>query len=121
MKRNPVIPFALIAVLGILAMVIVSSVGINEREAIQNEENGEETEETAAAPEEMYQQSCSSCHGGDLEGANGPNLQEVGSKYEAEEIQEIIINGKGGGAMPAGLYTGDDAAKLAQWLAEEHQ
>ncbi|WP_082233810.1 cytochrome c550 [Halobacillus massiliensis] len=120
MKRNPLIPFALIAVLGIVVMVVVSSVGVNERQAIQNEESGEE-EETAAGPEEMFQDSCASCHGGDLEGANGPNLQQVGSKYDAAEIQEIIENGKGGGAMPAGLYTGDDAATLAEWLAEEHQ
>ncbi|WP_101844311.1 cytochrome c550 [Halobacillus sp. Marseille-P3879] len=121
MRRNPVIPFALIAVLGILVMIVVSSVGINEREAIENAEDGEESEETAAGPEEMYEQQCSSCHGGDLEGQNGPNLQEVGSRYDASEIQDIIENGKGGGAMPAGLYTGDDAATLAEWLAEEHQ
>ncbi|ASF39934.1 cytochrome C [Halobacillus halophilus] len=122
MRRNPVIPFAIIAVLGIVAMIIVSAAGINQREAIQNEEEngGEQQQEetTNANPEEMFQSQCASCHGGNLEGGTGPNLTEVGSRYSAEEIQDIIVNGKGS-AMPAGLYTGEKAAALAKWLAEK--
>ncbi|RWZ60053.1 cytochrome c [Halobacillus fulvus] len=119
MRRNPVIPFAIIAVLGIVAMIIVSAAGINQREAIQNEEEngGEQQEETASAdPEQLYQNQCASCHGGDLSGGVGPNLQDVGSRYSAEEIQDIIVNGKGN--MPAGLYTGEEATAVAEWLAE---
>ncbi len=123
MRKNPVIPFAIIAVLGIVAMIIVSAAGINQREAIQNqEENGgeqqEESGETASgSPEEMFQSKCASCHGGNLEGGVGPNLTEVGSRYSAEEIQDIIVNGKG--SMPPGLYTGEQATQLAEWLAEK--
>ena len=40
MRKNPVIPFAIIAVLGIVAMIIISAAGINQREAIENEEEG---------------------------------------------------------------------------------
>lgn len=121
MRKNPVIPFAVIAVLGIVVMIIVSAAGINQREAIQNEEEGgggHQEETVDANPEEMFQSKCASCHGGDLSGGAGPNLQKVGSRYSAEEIQDIIINGKGS-AMPAGLYTGEQAAKLAEWLAEK--
>ena len=71
-----------------------------------------------ASPEELYQNQCASCHGGDLGGGAGPNLQEVGSRYSAAEIEDIIINGKGS-AMPAGLYTGEQATQLAEWLAEK--
>ncbi|MCA0970056.1 cytochrome c [Halobacillus litoralis] len=125
MRKNPVIPFAVIAVLGIVAMIIVSAAGINQREAIQNqEENGGEHQEesggdTAASsdPEQLFQNSCASCHGGDLSGGAGPNLQEVGSRYSAEEIQDIIVNGKG--SMPPGLYTGEEAQIVAEWLAEK--
>ncbi|CDQ18025.1 cytochrome c550 [Halobacillus karajensis] len=120
MRKNPVIPFAIIAVLGIVAMIIVSAAGINQREAIENEEEGggEHQEETAnAGPEELFQNQCASCHGGDLSGGAGPNLQEVGSRYSAEEIEEIIINGKG--SMPPGLYTGEQATQIAEWLAEK--
>ncbi|SFF53702.1 cytochrome c550 [Halobacillus alkaliphilus] len=122
MRRNPVIPFAIIAVLGIVAMIIVSAAGINQREAIQSEkENGGEQQQEEAAnanPEEMFQSKCASCHGGNLEGGAGPNLTEVGSRYSAEEIKDIIVNGKGS-QMPAGLYTGEQATALAEWLAEK--
>lgn len=124
MRKNPVIPFAIIAVLGIVAMIIVSTAGLNQREAIQNQEkNGgekqaeEQSGGTSMTPEEMFQSKCASCHGGNLEGGVGPNLTQVGSRYSAEEIKEIIVNGRG--AMPAGLYTGEQAEQLAQWLAEK--
>lgn len=120
MRKNPVIPFAIIAALGIVVMIIVSAAGLNQQEAIQNEEEGggEQQEETVdASPEELFQNQCASCHGGDLSGGAGPNLQEVGSRYSAEEIEEIIINGKG--SMPPGLYTGEQATQVAEWLAEQ--
>ncbi|WP_164216649.1 cytochrome c551 [Virgibacillus sp. YIM 98842] len=69
-----------------------------------------------AAAEEAYEQSCASCHGADLSGGAGPDLQNVGSNYSAEEIADIIENGKG--SMPAGLATGEDKDNIAAWLAE---
>lgn len=124
MRKNPVIPFAVIAVLGIIAMIIVSAAGINQREAIQNqEEHGGEQQEQAGGesasgdPEQLFQSKCASCHGGDLSGGVGPNLQEVGSRYSAEEIQGIIKDGRG--AMPPGLYSGEQAKAVAEWLAEK--
>lgn len=63
------------------------------------------------------QTSCISCHGKSLEGVAGPNLQKVGSKYDASQIAEIIKNGKGG--MPAGMFKGsdEDLQKLAEYMA----
>ncbi|RHW37354.1 cytochrome c [Neobacillus notoginsengisoli] len=75
-------------------------------------------ESASADPEKMYQQKCSGCHGGDLKGGAGTDLTKVGSHYSKDEIKDIIENGKGGG-MPAGLYKGDDADKVAGWLAEK--
>lgn len=69
-------------------------------------------------PEKMYQQKCSGCHGTDLKGGAGPDLTKVGSALSKDEIKDIIENGKGGG-MPKGLYKGDDAEKVAAWLAEK--
>ncbi|MBN8209871.1 DUF2628 domain-containing protein [Bacillus sp. NTK071] len=63
----------------------------------------------------ILQQSCISCHGSNLEGAVGPRLLNIGGKYSQEEIQEIIVNGKGSG-MPGGLISEEDASKLAEWL-----
>ncbi|MFD1018782.1 cytochrome c550 [Thalassobacillus hwangdonensis] len=116
MRRNPLIPFGIIAVLGILTMFVLGWVGTSQHEAIQN--GGEETEQASSNPEDIFQNNCSSCHGADLSGANGPSLKTIGSKYSKDEIQDIIINGKGQ-AMPAGLVPAEEASILAEWLAEK--
>lgn len=76
-----------------------------------------QTASSGAEPDKVFQQSCSSCHGNDLQGQIGPNLQKVGAKYSEAEIEKIIANGRG--AMPAGVIKGDDAKKVAQWLSEK--
>jgi len=81
-------------------------------------DNGSETKNTADAGDasKIFNQKCSTCHGGDLKGGVGPDLTKVGSRYSKDEILGIIKNGKSGG-MPAGLISGDDADKVATWLA----
>ncbi|WP_409272284.1 cytochrome c551 [Neobacillus sp. SCS-31] len=69
-------------------------------------------------PEKLYNQKCSGCHGGDLKGGAGPDLTKVGAALSEDEIQKIIEEGKGGG-MPGGLYKGEEASKVAEWLAEK--
>jgi cytochrome c551 len=71
------------------------------------------TEVTAG--EGLYQKSCAGCHGGNLKGNMGPNLEKVGSKYSEEEILNIIHNGQG--SMPKGVLQGADAEAVAAWLA----
>lgn len=76
MKKNPIVPYAVIAVLGILAMVILSGVGLNQMDEVQDqddnqEEQGQGNGEGAADvtnPEEIFSQMCASCHGADLSG-----------------------------------------------------
>ncbi|MFP5112622.1 cytochrome c551 [Bacillaceae bacterium C204] len=79
-----------------------------------NDNNGTETA-TSDAGAKIFDQKCSSCHGGDLTGGMGPNLTKVGSKYSKDEILNIIKNGKG--QMPANVVSGDDANQVAEWLA----
>ncbi len=64
----------------------------------------------------LYKKSCIACHGNNLEGGVGPKLQKIGSKLSVDQIKNQIING--GGGMPAGILKGDDAQKVAVWLAE---
>ncbi len=67
--------------------------------------------------ETIFQQSCASCHGNNLEGKVGPALTNVGKKYSQDEITAIIEKGRG--SMPPGLIEGEDAEKVASWLAEQ--
>ncbi|NGQ95105.1 YqzM family protein [Brevibacillus sp. SYP-B805] len=84
--------------------------------------SGEEAAGGATAPAKvdaaaLFKANCSSCHGQNLEGIVGPNLTKVGSKYSADEIANIIKNGRGG--MPPGmLKKGDEIKAVAQWLSE---
>ncbi|RLL48059.1 cytochrome c [Oceanobacillus piezotolerans] len=122
--KNPIIPYAIIAVIGVLAVIIISYVGAGQREAIQNEEEGGTGTEQAAEgevatdPEEIFASNCAACHGADLSGGAGPDLTQVGSKYSSEEIVDIIQNGTG--TMPAqSQVAAEEATALADWLAEK--
>ncbi|WP_449537005.1 cytochrome c550 [Ferdinandcohnia sp. Marseille-Q9671] len=118
MKKNPLIPFALIAVFGIGLMFLLGFVGLGNMEEMANGEN-EQPETAAASPEEIYQGKCSACHGADLSGGAGPALLGVGDRHSAEEIQDIITNGKPP-AMPGGLVTDPaQVEEIATWLTEQ--
>lgn len=67
------------------------------------------------AAEALYKDSCASCHGGDLEGDFGPSLETVGNDMSEDEIRETIK--EGGEKMPAESLRGEDADKVAAWLA----
>ncbi|MCM3788453.1 cytochrome c [Domibacillus indicus] len=122
MNRNPLIPFLLIAVFGLGLMFFLSLDGIdNAKERAEEEKAAEEGGgETAAGgefdPEAHYKSSCISCHGSNYEGGAGPSLVGVGEKLSQEEIQDIVVNGKGG--MPPGLVPQENAEAMAAWVAE---
>jgi cytochrome c550 len=116
MNRNPLIPFAITALIGILLMISISYFGINKAGDIAGG-NDEGAEQVSTDPEEIYQGTCISCHGQNLEGGAGPALNAIGGKLSAEEIQDVIKNGQG--SMPANLVGPEQAEILAEWLAEK--
>ncbi|MDC3413364.1 cytochrome c [Aquibacillus sp. 3ASR75-11] len=129
MRKNPVVPYAMIAVLGILVMIVLSFIGANQQDKIeQAQENGGETQEEGGGeegggdvvdPEEYVQNSCVSCHGSDLSGGIGPDLRKIGNKYSKDEIKKIVMNGIEGTAMPAVVKNDAQAEAIAKWLAEK--
>ena len=117
MSRNPLIPFGLIAVVGIVAAIIFSVIGLSEQ---QNIAEGEEGGETVNLDPEVVAQSCMGCHGQELAGTeSAPELQEVGSRLSEEELYDIIVNGIEGTTMPGGLVSNEEAQVLAEWLASQ--
>ena len=75
-----------------------------------------ENETAELSGEKLVQQSCTTCHGGQLQGGSAPALDKLGSKYSEDKILDIILNGQGG--MPAGLLKGEEAEAAAAYLAE---
>jgi len=66
---------------------------------------------------EIYADNCLSCHGDDLSGGPaGPGL--IGTDHDAEEIEDIAVNGIGD--MPADIFEGSDEElkELAEFLEE---
>lgn len=79
----------------------------------EGETGGNATEATS-----LYNANCMACHATDLSGGGSfPNLQKVGSKYDASQIAGIITNGRNG--MPAfqGKLTDAEITTLSEWLA----
>lgn len=122
MKRNPIMPFVVIMVVGVLAMFLFSFKGIGDSEKLADElANGDKqettTEQVASNPEDIYQQSCLACHGDQYQGGVGPALKGVGDRKTKEEIQDIISTGTNNVAMPKGLVPEDKAPEMAEWLS----
>lgn len=84
-------------------------------ETTTNNGGGETTTADGGDAQKLFNQKCSSCHGENLEGGAGPALNNVGSKLSKEDIENIILEGKGG--MPKGLLQGEEASSVAEWLA----
>lgn len=74
-------------------------------------------EPDSAVAEALFKQSCTSCHGVDLGGDFGPNLQKVGGDLTKAQIITQITNG---GAKMPGFKDGlkvEEIQALATWLA----
>jgi mono/diheme cytochrome c family protein len=74
-------------------------------------------ESNAASAAVLFKQSCTSCHGVDLGGDIGPNLQKVGDRLTKEEITTQITDG--GSQMPpfAKRLKANEIETIAAWLA----
>lgn len=112
---------SLAIVLGVTALLVEVNNHSQEYAAEKEAENApiDDTPVDAAAAEAIYKASCLNCHGAELEGGVGPNLQAVGSVQDRKQLHDIIMNGKGG-MMPAfkSSLSDEEISNLAGWLAD---
>lgn len=112
MKVNPLIPYFVIAVLGLMLTLGLSLIGV-----FQQADDGEEdpaSMDPVEYGEELVNANCISCHGENLEGASGPAIREAGSVFSEDEIIDISMNGIGN--MPAIIGNPEEADAIAQYL-----
>ena len=125
MQKNAIVPYILIMAFGIGLIFFLSLEGVNNEAEIAEEQateegggeaaEGEEGGETAEGefdPEAHAQANCISCHGSSYEGGVGPSL--VATELAQEDIEDILINGKG--TMPGGLVPEANVAAMAEWV-----
>ncbi|SDC31799.1 c-type cytochrome [Shouchella lonarensis] len=121
MKRRPLLPFALIALLGVILIVVLSTVGQQQRANMDKE--GDDTgepmviEDPIAHGEQVVQKSCVSCHATDLAGTgNAPALNALEGKLSKEEIIEVVKNGRGGMPSFSGTFKDEEIDAIAEYL-----
>jgi mono/diheme cytochrome c family protein len=68
--------------------------------------------------EVLYKKMCISCHGNELQGRAGPNLQKVGDRLTEEQIIDVVSNGRKGMPKFGKSISAEEIQSLASWLAE---
>jgi cytochrome c550 len=98
-------------------LAIATAVGCGKSTTVLNQDaNG-----SYAAAVKLYQDDCITCHGDNLQGGIGPNLQHVGSKLSQQAIAHQID--VGGGPMPGygpdeqQILTTAEIKQISDWLA----
>jgi cytochrome c551 len=85
--------------------------------ACGNKENQTQPAAVKADAPTIYKNFCISCHGNNLQGGQGPNIQKVGERLDEAEITKRIQKG-GDGMPPFQVALKDEELKaLAVWLA----
>jgi cytochrome c551 len=73
--------------------------------------------DTSTAAAALFKQNCITCHGVELQGGFGPNLQKVGGRLTKEQIIKQIHDG-GGDMPPFGTQLkAEEIQSLADWLS----
>ena len=113
-----VIPLLYLALgVAVPALIIVSR-----EEAKGGTETLREESLSSSAEEgkQLFINACASCHNLDAvnaRGVTGPDLDEIGEVTPDRILNAIENGGTGQGRMPAGLYEGEDARKVADYVA----
>lgn len=123
MRGKPLYPYAGIAIVGIAIMIVLSFVGVNQKDAaLEGEEPAQEETADSTSPtslgEESYQNTCIGCHGGNFEGPMA-SLVGIGERRSKEEIIAIIEEGGEEFGVPGmAAYPNVDAEAIVDYLLE---
>lgn len=127
MRGKPLYPWAVIATVGLTLMIVLSFVGVNQKDTLLAEGGGDappqqnvETTGPLALGEQAYKASCIGCHGANFDGPMG-NLHGLADRHSKDDIIRIIVEGGadfGFPNMPGGLVDAEKAAAITEYLLE---
>ncbi len=120
MNRNPVIPFVIIMVFGVILMFGLSFKGLGDAKSTAKDKgtSAQKTETASTNPEGIYKSTCLGCHGDQYQGGAGPSLKGVGKRLTVDQIKEKITTGKNNKGMPPNLVPADKAQAMAEWVSK---
>ncbi|MEH7076477.1 c-type cytochrome [Neobacillus drentensis] len=72
---------------------------------------------TAMDGETIYKESCAACHGNQLQGAVGPPVTNMKSKYSEADVLKIVNEGTQ--KMPGNLLDKEASKTVMKWLMEK--
>lgn len=105
------------------ALAIVLMFSLPGKQQVEHEAKPQMPQVTlnAEQAETVVRANCITCHGDQLQGANGPSLDKIGSTQTAEQLYSTISKGKGGGMMPSfkDRLSEEEIAYVAMWLSEK--
>ena len=90
MKRNPLIPFALIAALGIIVMFVFSFQGLNKSKELADAKWREASTNSIKARGYCEAKAVRVSHGDQLQGAVGPNLQKLVGNFQRMKLKKFF-------------------------------
>ncbi|MBM7633742.1 c-type cytochrome [Geomicrobium sediminis] len=113
MKGQPLIPFAIIAGVGILLIITFSFIGLGAGgdDADDNGDSG--SGDPVEMADALFEDNCLSCHGDNGAGGSAPPIAGMDSEAVLQAIEE------GPGMMPADLVTGEEAEAVAEYVANQ--
>lgn len=124
MRGKPLYGYAAIAVVGLSLMIVLSFIGVNQKDArLALEGDGEQPQETVdtsdpmALGEQAYKSTCIGCHGGNFDGPMH-SLQGLADKLSKEEVMSIIKEGQGTGMPAFPNYDEAELSAIAEYLLE---
>jgi mono/diheme cytochrome c family protein len=94
--------------LAVIALILVILTGCS---------SNTDSKKEAMDGESIYAQKCAACHGGNLKGAVGPSILNMGSKYSEKELLKIITDGTD--KMPGHILTDEKSSIITKWLMEK--
>lgn len=102
----------------IMAIILIFTLPGKDEVAKEAKPTMPEVTLTVDQAEATLKANCISCHGEQLQGQVGPNLQKIGATMSSDQLYGIIR--KGTGQMPAfkDRLKDEEIANVALWLAE---